>query len=66
MRRVTVNLPRELLDEAMKVTGKSITETIVEGLAQIRRRCFYDRAMSLRGKVKLDIDLDAARGRRLS
>ncbi len=48
----------------MKVTGKGITETIVEGLAQVQRRRFCERAMGLRGKIKLQIDLEKARGRR--
>ena len=31
-RRVTANLPKDLLRIAQEVTGKGITETIVEGL----------------------------------
>ena len=64
MRRVTANLPSDLLDAAMEVTGKGITETIVQGLSQVQRRRFYERAMALRGKVKLEIDLEETRGRR--
>jgi hypothetical protein len=63
-RRVTANLPAELLDAAMEVTGRGITETLVEGLAQVQRRRFYERAQALRGKIKLDIDVDEVRGRR--
>ena len=62
-KRITANLPKDLLDEAMQVTKKGITETIVEGLQQVRRRRAYEKAMALRGKVKLDIDLDTARER---
>ena len=62
-RRVTANLPTDLLEAAMEVTGRGITETIVEGLTQVRRRRFYERAMALRGKLKLDIDTDKTRGR---
>jgi hypothetical protein len=63
-RRVTANLPADLLESAMEATGRGITETIVEGLTQVQRRRFYDRAMALRGKVSLDIDLEQTRGRR--
>jgi hypothetical protein len=63
-RRVTANLPTDLLEAAMEATGRGITETIVEGLTQVQRRRFYDRAMALRGKVSLDIDLEQTRGRR--
>ena len=63
-RRVTANLPDQLLEEAMAVTGKGITETLVEGLRLVRRARAYEKAMALRGKVKLAIDLDVSRERR--
>jgi len=62
-RRITANLPKDLLADAMKVTGKGITETLVEGLRQVRRRRAYEKAMALRGKIKLDVDLESARER---
>ena len=63
-RRITANLPEGLLEEAMEVTGKGITETLVEGLRLVRRARAYEKAMALRGKVNLSIDLDASRERR--
>ena len=63
-KRITANLPEQLLEEAMKVTKKGITETLVEGLEQVRRRQAYEKAMSLRGKIQLDIDLEESRERR--
>jgi hypothetical protein len=63
-RRITADLPEQLLEEAMKVTGKGITETLVEGLHLVRRARAYEKAMALRGKVKLSIDLGASRERR--
>ena len=63
-RRVTANLPTDLLEAAMEATGRGITETLVEGLEQVQRRRFYDRAIALRGKLKLTIDLEQTRGRR--
>ena len=63
-RRITANLPERLLEEAMEVTGKGITETLVEGLRLVRRARAYEKAMALRGKVNLSIDLDTSRERR--
>jgi hypothetical protein len=63
VRRVTANLPRELLDEAMELTGEGITDTLVEGLELIRRRRAYQKAMALRGKIELEVDLDVSRER---
>jgi hypothetical protein len=63
-RRITANLPEQLLEDAMEVTGKGITETLVEGLRLVRRARAYEKAMALRGKVNLSIDLDVSRERR--
>lgn len=63
-RRITANLPGDLLAEAMKVTRKGITETLVEGLRLVRRARAYERAMALRGKLRLEVDLEESRERR--
>jgi len=63
-RRVTANLPGPLLEEAMGVTGKGITETLIEGLRLVRRVRAYHKAMALRGRVRLSVDLDTSRERR--
>jgi hypothetical protein len=48
----------------MAVTGEGITETIVTGLRLVRRSRAYERAMGLKGKIHLDVDLAASRERR--
>lgn len=63
VKRVTANLPEGLLEEAMQVTGKGITETLVEGLNLVRQTRAYQKAMKLKGKIELDIDLGASRER---
>ena len=63
-KRITANLPGDLLAEAMKVTRKGITGTLVEGLRLVRRARGYEKAMALRGKVRLDVDLEGSRERR--
>jgi hypothetical protein len=63
IRRVTANLPGDLLDDAMHVTGKGITETLITGLHLVRRTRAYRKAMALQGKVHLEIDLDESRER---
>ena len=63
-RRVTANLPEPLLAEAMEVTGRGITETLIAGLNLVRRARAYEKALALRGKVRLRVDLDASRERR--
>ena len=63
IQRITANLPEKLLKEALKATQAGITETLVEGLRMVRRRLAYDKAMALKGKIKLKIDIDQARER---
>ena len=63
-RRITANLPGELLDDAMGVTGKGITDTLVTGLHLVRRTGAYRKAMALRGKIQLEIDVTGSRERR--
>lgn len=65
IKRVTVNLPAKLLDEAEQVSGRGITETIVLGLQLLARRRAYAKAMALKGKLHLSLDLDASRERSL-
>jgi hypothetical protein len=63
-KRITANLPEDLLRDAMKVTRKGITDTLVEGLRLIRRARAYEKAMALRGALRLDVDLETSRERR--
>ena len=63
-RRITANLPKDLLEEAMQATRKGITDTLVEGLRLVRRARAYEKALALRGKIRLEIDLEGSRERR--
>lgn len=63
-RRITANLPDDLLEEAMESTGKGITDTLVEGLELVRRARAHRKAMALKGRLTLDVDLEVARERR--
>src|SRR5262245_1817405 len=63
---ITANLPDKLLREAMEVTGKGITDTLVEGLRRVRRTRAFAKAQALRGKIALKIDLEESRERRLA
>jgi hypothetical protein len=63
IKRVTVNLPAQLLQDAEAVTGRGITETLVEGLRLIARRRAHAKALALRGRLDLDIDVGASRER---
>jgi hypothetical protein len=62
-KRVTVNLPADLLKTARDVSGRGITETVVEGLTMLAHRRAAEKARALRGTLKLQIDLEKSRER---
>ncbi|MGZ3693932.1 MAG: hypothetical protein ACXWQO_07000 [Bdellovibrionota bacterium] len=52
-RRVTANLPAELLLDAQKASGLGITETLIAGLEAVLRKGALKKVESLRGKITL-------------
>ena len=63
VQRITANIPKKLLKEALEVTRGGITETLVEGLQLVKRLKAYQKGMALKGKLNLSIDIDQARER---
>lgn len=62
--RTTIDIPEELINEAMKVTNISTkTEVIKEGLLNLIQREKIKGIKKFRGTVDLDIDLDRLRKR---
>jgi len=60
--RTTLDIPEDLLAEAMRVAKtRSKTSTIILSLQELINRKKIDRLRAMRGKVALDIDLDALR-----
>ena len=61
LKKVTVNLPVQILQNATRLTGKGITPTIVEGLQEIERRAKRSALRALKGKVRVELDLEGTR-----
>ena len=62
--RITLELPDELLNEAMRVSRiKTKTEVILVALEELIRRHRIAELKAFKGKVGLDIDLGVVRGR---
>lgn len=59
--RVTAYIPKKLLLDAQKVTGKGITETLKEGLQKLAVAKAYKDVQKLRGKIQFSLDLDELR-----
>jgi Arc/MetJ family transcription regulator len=62
--RTTIDIPEELINEAMKVTNISTkTEVIKEGLLNLIQREKVREIKKFRGSVDLDIDMNRLRKR---
>ena len=58
-RQITLEIPVELLERALAVTGEAITPTVQRGLELVAAGQAYEERRRLRGKVRLGIDLEA-------
>lgn len=61
--RTTLDLPENLLEEAMKTTHiQTKTKVIITALEELIRKSKIAELKKFKGKVDLDIDLDNVRG----
>ena len=62
--RTTLDLPEDLLNEAMQATRfKSKTDTVIFALRELVRRRNIEELKSLAGKIDVEVDLDKSRRR---
>jgi hypothetical protein len=62
--RTTLDLPKDLIDEAMKATHiNTKTRVIITALEDLIRKSKISELKNFKGKVDLEIDMDAIRGR---
>ena len=62
--RTTLDLPENLLEEAMKTTHiQTKTKVIITALEELIRKSKISELKKFKGKVDLAIDLDVIRGR---
>jgi hypothetical protein len=56
-RKITVHVPKDLLDRAQKSSGQGITETVRQGLRLVAAGETFRRVAQLRGTVKFSVDM---------
>jgi hypothetical protein len=61
MRKITVQVPEDLLEKAQACTGEGVTETVREGLKRLASIRAQQELSKLRGKLKFSVDLMALR-----
>ena len=60
----TLDLPEELIDEAMSITEiKNQTQLIILALQELIKKNKVAELKNFKGKINLDIDIDALRNR---
>jgi len=60
-RKITLELPEDLLRRAQECTGEGVTATIRRGLELLAASTAYSQLQQLRGKVKFSIKLKELR-----
>jgi Arc/MetJ family transcription regulator len=62
--RTTLDLPEDLVQEAMQVTRfKSKTDTVIYALRELVRRRNIEELKALAGRIDVEVDLDKSRRR---
>jgi hypothetical protein len=51
-RKITIEIPRELLEKAQRASGTGVTQTVRAGLQLVAASRTYARLRQLRGKVR--------------
>ena len=60
-KKLTLQVPNDLLNRATQATGEGITPTIRRGLELVAASGAYRNLRSLKGKIKLELDLAGLR-----
>ena len=61
LKKLTLQVPNDLLTRAIQATGEGITPTVRRGLELVAASGAYRNLRSLKGKVKLKLDLGKLR-----
>jgi hypothetical protein len=57
-RKITVEVPPELLKKAQEASGRGVTQTVRAGLELVAASRAYDRLRQMRGKVRFSRTLE--------
>ena len=63
LKKISTSVPEKLLKEACLLSSLNQTEALIQGLQELVRKEKREKLMSLKGKVKIAINLDQERER---
>ncbi len=60
-KKITVEVPVDLLKRAQRVSGVGVTETVRQGLEKVAKSEYFKQMLALRGKVHFTESLESIR-----
>ncbi|MBI2337008.1 MAG: hypothetical protein HYU97_09660 [Deltaproteobacteria bacterium] len=60
-KKITIQIPKQLLNHALESSRLGITQTIAQGLKLVAASHAYEKLKNLRGKVKFNLNLKKLR-----
>jgi hypothetical protein len=63
LKKISTNIPEDLLKKACHLTNLNQTEALIAGLKELIDQHEREAILDLKGKVRIDLDLDAMRQR---
>ena len=60
-RKITVEVPEDLIERALQASGEGVTATVRRGLELVAAGRAYEDLKALRGKVRISVDLERLR-----
>ncbi len=60
-RKITVEVPEDLIERALQASGEGVTATVRRGLELVAAGRAYEDLKALRGKVRISLDLERLR-----
>ena len=63
-KKITANLPEELLERAMEATGEGLTPTLRRGLELVAAQTVYENLLKAKGKYPKGIGIDLKEARK--
>jgi hypothetical protein len=61
VKKITANIPAQLLERAQRNTGLGITETLILGLQELEKSRKRSALRGLRGRIRMELNLDRTR-----
>jgi len=61
LKKITVNLPEDVLENVMRITQSGITDTLIQGLKELEKKSKRSALRKLKGKIRFQLNLNETR-----